>query len=116
MFDAAERMVVCNDLYIEMYGLSREIVKPGCSFLEVLQCRAAAGSFLHHDPETYRAEVMTELALGKVATRIFETADGREVLMTNSPWLAVAGLQPIRTSPSGEEQKRRLNIWRTTMR
>ena len=24
MFDAAERMVVCNDLYIEMYGLSRE--------------------------------------------------------------------------------------------
>ena len=51
MFDAAERMVVCNDLYIEMYGLSREIVKPGCSFLEVLQYRAAAGSFLHQDPE-----------------------------------------------------------------
>ena len=34
MFDAAERMVVCNDLYIAMYGLSRENVKPGCSFLE----------------------------------------------------------------------------------
>ena len=45
MFDAAERIVVCNDLYIEMYGLSREIVKPGCSFLELLQYRAAAGSF-----------------------------------------------------------------------
>jgi diguanylate cyclase (GGDEF)-like protein len=85
MFDAAERMVVCNDLYIEMYGLSREIVKPGCSFLEVLQCRASAGSFLHHDPEMYRAEVLKELALGKVAARIFETTDGREVLMTNSP-------------------------------
>jgi diguanylate cyclase (GGDEF)-like protein len=85
MFDAAERMVVCNDLYIEMYGLSREIVKPGCSFLEVLQCRAAAGSFLHHDPEAYRAEVLAQLALGKVANRIFETADGREVLVTNSP-------------------------------
>jgi diguanylate cyclase (GGDEF)-like protein len=85
MFDAAERVVVCNDLYIEMYGLSREIVKPGCSFLEVLQCRVAAGSFLHHDPEAYRAEVLAQLALGKVANRIFETADGREVLMTNSP-------------------------------
>src|SRR5580704_9481422 len=88
MFDAAERMVVCNDLYIEMYGLSREIVKPGCSFLEVLQSRAAADSFLHHDPVTYRAQVVTELALGKVVNRIFETADGREVLMTNSPMAA----------------------------
>jgi diguanylate cyclase (GGDEF)-like protein len=88
MFDAAERMVVCNDVYIEMYGLSREIVKPGCSFLEVLQSRAAADSFLHHDPVTYRAQVVTELALGKVVNRIFETADGREVLMTNSPMAA----------------------------
>ena len=85
MFDAAERMVVCNDVYIEMYGLSREIVKPGCSFLEVLQSRAAADSFLHHDPVTSRDQVVTELALGKVVNRIFETADGREVLMTNSP-------------------------------
>jgi diguanylate cyclase (GGDEF)-like protein len=88
MFDAAERMVVCNDLYIEMYGLSREIVKPGCSFLEVLRARAAADNFLHHDAETYRAQVVTELALGKVVTRILETADGREVLMTNSPMAA----------------------------
>jgi diguanylate cyclase (GGDEF)-like protein len=88
MFDAAERVVVCNDLYIAMYGLSREIVKPGCSFLEVLQCRAAAGNFLHNDPEQYRADVVAELALGKVSSRIFETGDGREVLVTNSPMTA----------------------------
>jgi PAS domain-containing protein len=30
MFDAAERIVVCNERFIDMYGLSREIVKPGC--------------------------------------------------------------------------------------
>jgi diguanylate cyclase (GGDEF)-like protein len=88
MFDAAERIVVCNDLYIAMYGLSREIVKPGCSFLEVLRYRAAAGNFLHHAPEQYRAEVLAGLALGKVSSRIFETGDGREVLVTNSPMTA----------------------------
>ena len=88
MFDAAERVVVCNDLYIAMYGLSREVVKPGCSFLEVLQCRAAAGNFLHSDPEHYRADVLAELALGKVSSRIFETGDGRDVLVTNSPMTA----------------------------
>ena len=32
MFDSAERIIICNDRYIEMYGLSRDIVKPGCSF------------------------------------------------------------------------------------
>jgi diguanylate cyclase (GGDEF)-like protein len=103
MFDAAERMVVCNDLYIEMYGLSREIVKSGCSFLEVLQYRAAAGSFWHQDPKTYHDEVMSELALGKVANRIFETADGREVLMTNSP---VAGGGWVSTHKDITERRR----------
>jgi len=39
MFDAAERLVVCNDRYIEMYGLSRDVVKPGCSFLDVINNR-----------------------------------------------------------------------------
>ena len=50
MFDAAERIVVCNDLYIEMYGLSREIVKPGCSFSELLRYRAEAGDFVASRP------------------------------------------------------------------
>ena len=87
MFDSAERIVVCNDLYVEMYGLSREIVKPGCSLLELLRYRAVAGNLLHHDPEQYRAKLEAALALGKVTTAIFETADGREVLVTNSPMI-----------------------------
>ena len=31
MFDQSARLVVCNQRYMEMYGLSDEIVKPGCS-------------------------------------------------------------------------------------
>jgi diguanylate cyclase (GGDEF)-like protein/PAS domain S-box-containing protein len=88
MFDAAERIVVCNDLYLQMYGLSREIVKPGCTFSELLRYRTEAGKVLHHDPEQYHADLRTELALGKVTSSIFETADGREVLVTHSPMTA----------------------------
>jgi diguanylate cyclase (GGDEF)-like protein len=88
MFDAAERVVLYNDLYIEMYGLSRETVKPGCSFLELLRYRAEAGNLLHHDPEQYRAEVVAALDMGKVSSFIFETPDGLEVLVTNSPMTA----------------------------
>ena len=65
MFDAAERIVVCNDLYIEMYGFSREIVKPGCSFADLLRYRAEAGEFVHHDTEQYRADLMAAMARGQ---------------------------------------------------
>jgi diguanylate cyclase (GGDEF)-like protein/PAS domain S-box-containing protein len=88
MFDAAERVVVCNDLYIEMYGMSREIVKPGCSFSDLLKYRKESGNLLHHDSEKYRAELAAAMASGNVSTSIFETSDGREVLVTNSPMTA----------------------------
>src|SRR5262249_60087822 len=32
MFDAECRLLMCNERYIEMYGLPRDVVKPGCTF------------------------------------------------------------------------------------
>ena len=57
MFDSAERVVVCNDLYIEMYGLSRETVKPGCSFADLLRYPTEAGELVHRDLEQYHANL-----------------------------------------------------------
>jgi diguanylate cyclase (GGDEF)-like protein len=85
MFDSAERLVVCNDFYIEMYGLSRDIAKPGSSLRELLRHRVEAGAFLHHDPEQYRIELLAGLALGKTKNVIVETAKGRAVSVTSSP-------------------------------
>ena len=52
MFDLAERIVVCNDLYVEMYGLSREIVKPGCSLLNCLGTVSRSANFLITTPSS----------------------------------------------------------------
>ena len=52
MFDAQERIVVYNERYIEMYGLSHEIVKPGCSFSNLL--RASCGG---RTPESRSASI-----------------------------------------------------------
>src|SRR5262249_25424901 len=41
MFDRSERLVVCNDRYLEMYGLSRVVVKPGCTLREIIATRSA---------------------------------------------------------------------------
>jgi diguanylate cyclase (GGDEF)-like protein len=88
MFDAAERLVVCNDFYVEMYGLSRDVVKPGCSLLELLRHRVETGGTLHHDPEEYRTELLEGLAQGKITNLIVETAEGREVSVKSSPMAA----------------------------
>jgi PAS domain-containing protein len=45
LFDANARLIFCNRRYIEMYGLSSDIVKPGCMLRELLEHRAAVHSF-----------------------------------------------------------------------
>ena len=45
MFDALERLVVCNAQYYKMYDLTPDDVKPGSTLSEVLAKRAAKGSF-----------------------------------------------------------------------
>jgi diguanylate cyclase (GGDEF)-like protein/PAS domain S-box-containing protein len=84
MFDADERIVVCNNRYLEMYGLSHAIVKPGCSLRDLLRHRFETGH-LNHDPEEYRARILAQIAQGRPMDLIGETADGREILITNKP-------------------------------
>ena len=43
-FDGQERMILCNRRYAEIYGLSREQVRPGVSMREVAESRVAAGT------------------------------------------------------------------------
>ena len=82
MLDSAQRVVVCNDRYIEMYGLSRELVRPGCSVQELLQHRAERVP-LNRDLEQYRAEMLTDLVPGEAATTVVATPDGREIAIAS---------------------------------
>jgi diguanylate cyclase (GGDEF)-like protein len=86
MFDADERIIICNDRYIEMYGLSRETVKPGCSFLTLLQHRVATG-LLNMEPHQYRADLLSELSKGSVVEWVITTTDGRDIFISNKPML-----------------------------
>ena len=84
MFDSAERVVVCNDRYIEMYDLSRDIVKPGATLSELLKHRAERGPF-RRDPDQYRTDLLADLSSGKTTNKIVETGDGREISITSCP-------------------------------
>src|SRR5438093_508469 len=69
MFDANERLVVCNDRYMEMYGLSPEVLKPGCMLGDVIRHRIATGS-LDRDAQEYRAELIDAMKQGKTSSWI----------------------------------------------
>src|SRR5215208_1641883 len=84
MFDSAERLVVCNQRYLEMYGLSADVVKPGQMLREVVRHRVVREG-LAHDVEQYCRELLTAMAEGKTISAVRETADGRAILVTNRP-------------------------------
>jgi diguanylate cyclase (GGDEF)-like protein len=84
MFDAAERLVVCNDRYVEMYGLPRGVAKPGSTLRDLIRCRVANGT-LARDPDEYRAELREAMGAGHTTSWVIEGPDGRAVAVTNRP-------------------------------
>ena len=84
LYDSRERIVVYNDRYIDMYGLSREVVKPGATLLDAIKNRISTGS-LNIDAEKYRAEILALIANGQSMSRIVATPDGRAVSVVNRP-------------------------------
>jgi diguanylate cyclase (GGDEF)-like protein len=82
LFNASQRLVVCNNRYIDMYGLSADVVKPGCSFHDVIAHRKVTGSFVG-DVNEYIASVLRDI--GRKKTSVIETSDGRFVQIVNEP-------------------------------
>jgi diguanylate cyclase (GGDEF)-like protein len=82
LFDASQRLVVCNHRYIEMYGLSAEVLKPGRSFREVIAHRKATGSFVG-DVDEYCSLVLRDIRLRN--SMVIDTTDGRSIQIINEP-------------------------------
>jgi diguanylate cyclase (GGDEF)-like protein len=82
LFDASHRLVVCNQRYIEMYGLSEQVVVPGCGFRDIIAHRKATGSFAGDDAE-YSARVLRHV--GMKNSMIIDTPDGRSIQVVSEP-------------------------------
>ena len=77
MFDATERLVMCNDRYLEMYGLSPEEAKPGLSLRDIIRNRIATGT-LARDPDEYRTELLDGI-------RTARSRNGSSRALTDAP-------------------------------
>ena len=84
MFDANERMVICNNRYTEMYKLPPEVAKPGTTLASLLEYRIANGSF-SRDIGEYRNELLASMAQGGNKANEVKSADGRTIFVNNRP-------------------------------
>ena len=83
LFDSSQRLVVCNQRYIEMYGLSADVVKPGCT--------SAISSTIERRPDRSTATSTSYCRRDRCATSArkkidhHRDADGRSIQIVNEP-------------------------------
>src|SRR5262245_48939515 len=80
------RITLLNRRYLEMYKLSPEIVKPGCSLKRLIEYRKETGLFAG-EVDSYVKNILDAMAQGKSLEHYVEASDGRIVLAKNEPLL-----------------------------
>ena len=79
MFDQDSQVILLNQRYLQMYGLSAEHAKAGCLLRDLLQQRKVAGTF-NGDPDKYIAKLVDG---GKIETKAVKLPDGRIISVAN---------------------------------
>lgn len=106
MFDSSERVVLCNQRYIDISGLPQNFVRPGRTLREILTARQAQGTF-SHDIDAYRRALLSDMASGKNKSLVVETSDGRWHRVANVP---MSGGGWVATHDDITEQTRGKNV------
>jgi diguanylate cyclase (GGDEF)-like protein/PAS domain S-box-containing protein len=92
MFNADARLVVCNERYMQMYGLTRDIATPGRKLRDIIAYRIEKG-MLDADANHFSTKVLEKVRAGETWRSIAELTDGRSIDVMTRPlkgggWLA----------------------------
>jgi len=102
MFDRQGRIVLVNNRYIDMYKVSPQIVRHGCSLRQLIAHRKDTGLF-NGDVDSYCQKILDSAARGEAHHVFVKANDGRIVLAKNEP---VAGGGWVSTHEDVTEQRR----------
>jgi diguanylate cyclase (GGDEF)-like protein/PAS domain S-box-containing protein len=83
MFDRDSSLIVCNDRYAKLYGLSRELTEPGTTLAQILEHHYGAGACTDPIAVQYIESRIAEA--GKPADTILELEDGRMIAVSDRP-------------------------------
>lgn len=107
MFDSDQKLILCNRQYLEMYGFSAEVVKPGISLSDLMRYSISLGNYkdedaqaaltARHDPDRLKHRTTIKQFL----------RDGRVMAVMNQPMQnggSIATYQDITILEHHEEQ------------
>ena len=77
LFDASARLVICNQRYIDMFGVSPEVARPGCHLRDLILHRQESGSFVG-DVDEYCAKFL-DPENDEIRDTVIATPDGRSI-------------------------------------
>src|SRR6266702_67938 len=106
LYDSSARMIICNRPYMEMFGLSPDVARPGCTMQRLIQHRTETGSF-DGDVDEFCDAIIRNVALGKGTRQLTEAPGGRAIEIVNRPLKAggwVATIEDITERTRAEEK------------
>ena len=85
MYDAEQRLVLCNQRYAEMYGLEAEQAKPGTPLREIIKHRIAKGEFAGNTADQLLDQMLERIAGHQPAHYVSHMSDGRHIAVSVQP-------------------------------
>lgn len=87
MFDKDQKLIVVNKRYLDVYGFSADVVKPGISLRELMQYSVSLGNYTAEEAERALAERNDPSQLSKRSVIKQRLKDGRVIAVMNEPMI-----------------------------
>ncbi len=95
MFDADLRIIVCNQRYVDIFGMSAEVARPGANMRDIIAHSVALGNYRHSGvtAEELYTRYVESLRAGELVMHR-HLADGRIIKIAHEPmsqggWVAI---------------------------
>lgn len=112
MFDADQRLILCNRQYLEMYGFTPEKIKPGMLLSDIMKYSISLGNYRDEDAEAALKTRHNPNRLAHRSTIKQYLRDGRVMAVMNQPMAgggSIATYQDITRLERHEERLRAYN-------
>ena len=106
LYDASARIIICNQPYLDMFGLSPDVARPGCTMRRLIAHRKETGSF-DGDVDAFCNAISQTVSLGKATRQLTQAPGGRTIEIINRPLKSggwVATIEDITKRRRAEER------------
>ncbi len=108
MFDKEQRLIVCNRRYLDMYGFSPDIVKPGIQLRDIMKYSVSLGNYTEDEGQRALAERPDPNRLNKRTTIKQHLRDGRVIAVMNEPLAEGGSIATYQDITELEQSQRRM--------